>query len=174
VALARRLAADQGVGDRAVFIEADLFESDFSDATVLTTFLLSEIMLKLRERIFNLTPGTRLVSNSFTMEGWRPDQTDSIDGCTTWCTVHLWIVPAKVEGTWRLQEGELSLRQEFQKLSGALTTGATRAPITDGKLQGDHITFSAGGAEYTGTVGREAMWGTVVVGGHSSSWSATK
>jgi hypothetical protein len=186
VALARRLAAGQGVGDKAVFVEADLFESDFSKATVLTTFLLSDIMLKLRERIFNLTPGTRLVSNSFTMDGWRPDQTDSIDGCTTWCTVHLWIVPAKVQGTWRLQEGELTLKQDFQRLSGTLTTRATsatsatavtaetRVPIADGRLRGDQITFTAGGAEYTGRASGRTMQGTVVAGGRNSRWNATK
>ena len=174
VALARRLAAGQGVGDKALFVEADLFESDFSDATVLTTFLLSEIMLKLRERIFNLTPGTRLVSNSFTMDGWRPDKTDSIEGCTTWCTVHLWIVPAKVAGTWRLGDGELSLSQDFQKLSGMLTTGATRVPITDGRLRGDQITFTAGAAEYTGGVIGQRMQGRVVAAGAARAWTADR
>ena len=174
VALARRLAASQGVGNRAAFVEADLFDSDFSAATVVTTFLLSEVMLKLRERIFNLTPGARLVSNSFTMEGWRPDETDRIEGCTTWCTVHLWIVPAKVEGTWQIPEGELSLKQDFQNLSGVLRTGAARVPITDGRLRGDQITFNAGAAAYTGRATSTAMHGTVIVGGRSSGWSATK
>ena len=174
VTLARRLAASQGVGDRAVFVEADLFESDFSDATVLTTFLLSEVMLKLRERILHLTPGTRLVSNAFTMEGWRPDHTDSMDGCTTRCTVHLWIVPAKVEGTWRLPDGELSLKQDFQKVSGALSIGATRVPITDGRLRGDQITFTAGGAEYTGGVNGQRMQGTMIAAGTTGKWTADR
>jgi hypothetical protein len=189
VALARRLAAGQGVGDTAVFVEADLFESDFSEATVLTTFLLSDVMLKLRERIFDLRPGTRLVSNSFKMEGWRPDQTDSIDGCTTWCTVHLWIVPAKVEGTWRLPEGELSLKQDFQRLSGTLTirktstisttsitsiTAETRVPIANGRLRGDEITFTAGGAEYTGRVKDHAMQGSVIAGATTNRWTADR
>ena len=174
VALARRLAADQGVGARAVFVEADLFDSDFSEATVVTTFLLSDVMLKLRERVFNLAPGTRLVSNSFTMEGWRPDQTDTIEGCTTWCTVHLWIVPAKVEGTWRLPEGELSLKQDFQTLSGTLAMGASRVPITDGRLRGEEITFAAAGADYTGRATGVAMRGTVARGGIIGNWAADR
>ena len=177
VALARRLTAEQGVADKAVFLQADLFESDFSEATVLTTFLLSDVMLRLRERIFNLTPGTRLVSNSFTMEGWRPDQTDSIDGCTTWCTVHLWVVPAKVGGTWRLRDGDLVLKQDFQKLSGTLTmrtSGATPMPIADGRLRGDEIAFTAAGAVYNGRVTGRAMKGTVVAGGTTAGWTADR
>ena len=176
VTLARRLAADQGVADKAVFVQADLFESDFSEATVLTTFLLSDVMLRLRERIFNLTPGTRLVSNSFTMEGWRPDQTDSIDGCTTWCTVHLWIVPAKVGGTWRLPDGELALEQDFQKLSGTLTSRTSGAPmpITDGRLRGDEIAFRAGPSDYIGRVTGHAMQGTIVAGGTTGRWTADR
>jgi len=177
VALARRLTAEQGVADKAVFLQADLFESDFSEATVLTTFLLSDVMLRLRERIFNLTPGTRLVSNSFTMEGWRPDQTDSIDGCTTWCTVHLWVVPAKVGGTWRLRDGDLVLKQDFQKLSGTLTmrtSGATPMPIADGRLRGDEITFTAGGAVYSGRVSGRAMKGTIDAGGPTAGWTADR
>ena len=105
VELSKRNAASERVSDKATFVQADLFESDFSQATVLTMFLLSDIMLKLRPKIVGLKPGTRVVSNSFEMDGWAPDDSARIPDCKTWCTAHLWIVPARVEGTWRLPQG---------------------------------------------------------------------
>src|SRR3984893_1900439 len=98
VALSQRNAAAEGVSDKATFVKADLFESDFSKATVVTMFLLPTINLKLRPKILDLKPGTRIVSNAFDMEEWQADQTtDAEKGCTSWCTAYLWIVPAKVE-----------------------------------------------------------------------------
>ena len=103
VELSKRNAAAAGVGDKANFVKADLFETDFSKAQVITMFLLPSINLRLRPTILNMKPGTRIVSNSFTMDDWQADQTTTVEGdCTTWCTAYLWIVPAKAEGTWQL------------------------------------------------------------------------
>src|SRR5215475_10516087 len=99
VELSKRNAAQAGVTDKAQFMKADLFETDLSKATVITMFLLPDINLKLRSKILDLKPGTRIVSNTFTMDDWKADETASItEGCTSWCTALLWIVPAKVEG----------------------------------------------------------------------------
>src|SRR5687768_6081412 len=113
VTLAKRNAAQAGVNERATFAEADLFASDFSKAQVITMFLLPSINMKLRPTILNMRPGTRVVSNSFTMEDWQADVTETIQDCQAWCTAHLWIVPAKVDGTWTLPQGALTLKQSF-------------------------------------------------------------
>jgi len=130
-------------------------------------FLLPDINMKLRPKILDLKPGTRVVSNSFTMEDWEADETEQVTtDCQTWCTALLWIVPAKVEGTWHLAQGDLVLTQKFQKISGTLGG----APITDATLRGDAIGFKAGGVQYTGKVGDNSMQGTA--GG--KPWTATK
>ena len=170
VELSKRNAAAAGVTDNASFVKADIFESDFSKATVITMFLLPSLNLQLRPKLLDLAPGTRIVSNSFTMEAWQDDETATIEeGCTSWCTAHFWIVPAKVEGTWHLQQGDLTLTQQFQMISGSL--GST--PITNGKLRGNAITFSVGTAEYTGQVNGSSMQGTIK-GSQSGAWSATR
>jgi SAM-dependent methyltransferase len=156
VELSKRNAAKEGVSDKATFIKADLFESDFSQAQVITMFLLPSINVKLRPKILNLKPGTRIVSNSFDMEEWKPDQTENVEGCSNWCTAHLWIVPAKVDGNWKLPQGELSIKQTFQMISGTLKNGNASSQIS-GKLNGDQISFSAGGTQYTGRVNGNTM-----------------
>src|SRR6187549_264273 len=139
VDLAKKNAAAAGVTDKATFVKADLFETDFSKAQVVTMFLLPSINLRLRPTILNMKPGTRVVSNSFTMEAWQADATTTVEGdCTTWCTAYLWIVPAKAEGTWQLGSNQLTLTQQFQVLSGTLGSN----PLTNGRLTGDSITFS--------------------------------
>jgi hypothetical protein len=170
VELSKRNAVKEGVSDRANFVKADLFESDFSQAQVITMFLLPSINIKLRPKILDLKPGTRIVSNSFDMEDWKPDETaNNVPGCTNWCTAHLWIVPAKVGGTWKLPEGELSIKQTFQMISGTLKNGNVVSPI-QGKLNGEQITFTAGGAQYTGRVNGNMMEGTA----GAAKWSATR
>src|SRR4029079_12246972 len=115
VELSKRNAAKAGVTDKASFMKADLFEADLSPATVITMFLLPDINLKLRPKILNLKPGTRIVSNSFTMGDWNADDTAVVkEGCVSYCTAYLWIVPAKVEGTWQLGDGTLTLKQTYQ------------------------------------------------------------
>jgi hypothetical protein len=170
VALSIKNAAAAGVSDKATFVKADIFETDFSKATVITLFLLPDLNLRLRPKILDMTPGTRIVSNSFRMEAWEPDETATVsEDCVSWCTALLWIVPAKVEGTWRTAQGDLTLSQQFQMLTGTL--GST--PISNGKLRGSEITFTAGGAQYTGQVKGTSMQGSVK-GGSGGSWSATK
>ena len=175
VELSKRNAAKEGVADKAQFIEADLFKSDFSQATVITMFLLTEINLRLRTRILNLKPGTRIVSNTFTMGTWKADENATVEGkdCRSYDTALLWIVPAKVEGTWKLSEGELRLKQRFQTFSGTLKSGANITPV-NGKLSGDLITFSIGSANYTGRVSDSTMQGTVESGGSTTKWTATQ
>jgi hypothetical protein len=169
VELSKRNAAKEGVSDKASFMKADLFESDFSQAQVITMFLLSSINMKLRPKILDLKPGTRIVSNTFDMGDWKPDETATAPGCNSWCTAHLWIVPAKVEGTWKLSQGELALKQTFQMITGTLKNGNTVSQI-NGKLNGDQISFTAGGTQYTGRVNGNAIEGTA--GG--AKWNATR
>ena len=153
VELSKRNAQKEGVSERAQFMKADLFETDFSKATVITMFLLPDINLKLRPKILNLKPGTRIVSNTFTMGDWHADQTaelNSSGGCeNSWCTALLWIVPAKVGGTYKTPQGEVTLKQQFQMLSGQMRAdGKTYA--LKGKVNGEEITFTAGGKQYRG------------------------
>jgi len=161
VELSKRNAAKEGVGEKATFMKADLFETDFSKASVITMFLLPDINLRLRPKILDMKPGTRIVSNTFDMGDWTPDEVaQSIDGCTSYCKANFWIVPAKVEGTWKLPQGELKLEQKYQMLSGTLRNGSTTAPISNGKMSGDQITFTVNGTQFTGKVNGSTMEGT--------------
>ena len=169
VDLSRRNAEKEGVAAKATFAKADLFESDFSQASVITMYLLPNINLKLRPKILDLKPGTRIVSHAFTMDDWTADQTDSFDGRTA----YLWIVPAKVEGTWQVVQGELALAQSFQTVTGTLRTGGSSVAIRNSKLRGDQITFSADNSEYTGRVNGATIEG-MVKGANAGAWSATR
>lgn len=172
VELSKRNAAKAGIGDRASFVKADLFESDFSKATVITMFLLPDINIRLRPKILNLKPGTRVVSNSFTMGDWKADDTVMVkEGCASYCTAYLWIVPAKVEGSWQLDDGELALTQTYQMISGSLTRGDKTVQLANGKLKGDQITFNAAGSVYHGRVSGNSMAGTISSGGN---WKASR
>jgi hypothetical protein len=177
VELSKRNAAKEGVSDKAQFIKADIFESDFSQATVITMFLLESINLRLRPQILNLRSGTRIVSNTFTMGEWKADQTFDVDdkkNCSDYSTAYLWIVPAKVVGVWNLPQGELTLKQTFQTFSGTLKSGVNRLPVTNGKLDGDLISFSVGNVRYTGRVSGSTMEGTYESAGRTDQWKATK
>ena len=169
VELSKRNAEQAGVGGKATFVKADIFESNYSDATVLTMYLLPSLNLKLRPKILDLKPGTRIVSHSFDMAEWTPDLIETSENRTA----YMWIVPAKVEGTWQSAQGELALRQTFQMVTGTLKSGNNTLNITNGKLRGDQITFTAGNAEYTGRVIGNSIEGSVK-GGSSSNWSATR
>ncbi|MGE3176326.1 MAG: class I SAM-dependent methyltransferase [Vicinamibacterales bacterium] len=171
VALSQKNAAAAGVTAKASFRKADLFQTDLSRATVITMFLLPHINLKLRPTLLNLKPGTRVVSNTFTMDDWTPDETAMLEGdCTAWCTAHLWIVPAKVDGTWMLGGKRLTLNQQFQMLTGSIREGSTDTMIK-GKVLGDTVTFSAAGVEYKGKVNGRRMQGTMASG---AAWTATR
>ncbi len=173
VELSRRSAERAGVADKASFIEGDMYTADVSQATVLALFLLSTNLEKLTPTFLRMKPGTRIVDNTFTIPGWTPDRTETIDtDCTTWCTALLWIVPADVKGRWRFAEGELSLDQSFQMVTGTLRIGGTATEIEHGRLTGDRITFTAGGVEYAGRVNGQTIDGARKGGGTEAAWVA--
>jgi precorrin-6B methylase 2 len=177
VALSKENARKEGVSEKTEFIQADLYETDLSKATVITMFLLPEINLKLRPRLLDLKPGTRIVSNTFTMGEWEADQeVTTEENWNSWNTAHLWIIPAKVEGTWKLGNGELILTQEFQFIRGTLNSGGKSYTITDGRLSGDSISFTVNDEKYTGKVENKLMKGTVANTSKSSvsDWIATQ
>lgn len=172
VALAQRAAEAEGVAGTATFVQGDIFESDFSDASVITLFLLTSLNVKLRPILLDMAPGTRVVSNTFDMEDWEPD--DRIDAggdCTSWCTAYKWVIPAKVGGTWRLGDGELKLTQTYQMLAGELTRSGRSLPISDARMDGSRISFTVDGKRHVGTVTDSGMSGQIDGGGN---WSATR
>jgi len=162
VALSKREAAAAGLADRATFEQADIFQSDFSNATVVTLFLLTELNLRLRPTLLDMKPGTRVVSNSFMMDDWQPDESAQVtEGCPSFCIAYKWTVPAKVAGTWKMADKELVLSQKFQMVEGSLRQGGNATPISNGRLDGARITFSVGEENYAGEVNGNRMQGTI-------------
>jgi precorrin-6B methylase 2 len=177
VSLSKRNAQHEGVANKVEFIEADLYECDLSKATVITMFLLPEINLKLRPRLLDLKPGTRIVSNTFTMGEWEADrEVTTDDNWNSWNTALLWIVPAKVNGTWKLGQDELVVDQQFQMIHGKLDRNGRSETISDGRLNGNEITFKAGDNLYIGSVYGNKILGTVTnsAKGNKSDWYATR
>lgn len=173
VALSERNAAKEGVSDKATFEKADIFESDFSQATVITMFLLPNLNLKLRPIILGLKPGTRIVSNTFDMGEWEADDTaTATEGCESFCTAYFWVVPANVGGTWKLRREELTIEQNFQMFTGTLKSGDLDLPV-EGKISGDRIRFNAGGKVYVGRVNGDSMDGEFI-GGRGGKWKASR
>ncbi|CAN5792179.1 class I SAM-dependent methyltransferase [soil metagenome] len=174
VEFSKREAAAAGVADKAEFVQGDMYEADISKATVLALFLLPGNLEKLKGKFLDLPPGSRIVANTFWVEGWEPDHTEKLEeGCDSWCTAHLFIIPAKVEGTWRMGDGTLTLKQTHQEVSGTLQARGNSQPVT-GKLRGEEISLSVGDAEYSGKVAGGRMQGTVKSSSGPSAWSATK
>jgi len=177
VALSKENAKKEGVSDKAEFIQADLYETDLSKATVITMFLLPEINLKLRPRLLDLKPGTRIVSNTFTMGEWEADQeVTTEENWNSWNTAYLWIIPAKVGGKWKIGNVDLDLTQEYQFVRGIFNPGGKSQAVTDGRLDGSSITFTIGNEKYSGTVGDKIMKGTMTneSAGSKSDWIATR
>jgi len=182
VALSERAAAKEGVSAKAKFINGDIFQTDFSHATVVTLYLLPSLNVKLRPTILKMKPGTRVVSHAFTMDEWQPDQTENVEGRTA----YLWIVPAPVEGSWRWngsgngpKEYEVALRQQFQKVEGAARLDGRPGQLRDVNLRGDQISFTvldADGArrDFSGRVSGNTMQGVVKQPGGDAKWSATR
>jgi SAM-dependent methyltransferase len=174
VELSRRNADKAGVSDKATFLNADLFATDFSKATVITMYLLPSLNLKLRPIILELKPGTRVVSHAFSMAEWEADQTVDKEGRTA----YLWIVPAKVEGLWKWQMGsesaELQLTQSFQLIKGKLTINGKELPLKNAKLQGGQISFAAGDQAYEGRVNGIRIEGSIKANGREQKWAATR
>ena len=117
VALSRRRAAEAGVAEKALFVQGDMYEADISKASVMALFLLPDNMNKLLPKFLALKPGSRIVSNTFTIEGWPADHTETLPDCSSWCTVLLWVVPANAAGAWQLPQGTLTLNQNFQRVT---------------------------------------------------------
>ncbi len=169
IALAQKRAQEAGMSARATFVQGDFFKTDFSKANVLTMFLLPSLNEQLRPTILNMTPGTRVVTNTFRMgsgdDEWLPEAEKRVDPCeTSWCTAILYVVPAKVEGVWKMGTRTLTLTQKFQMVSGTMGTAA----ITEGKLLGNDFTFTVGGQHYTGMVSED---GRTIKG---ANWTALR
>lgn len=172
VALARRNAESEKVGQLATFAEGDIFKSDFSSATLITLFLLPDLNVRLRPILLDMKPGTRVVSNSFEMGDWEPDdRIDAGGSCTSWCRAYKWVIPAKVAGNWQLGDATLQLGQRYQMIDGSMRRGGNAVSITDARLNGAGISFVAGGQRYSGTVDGNTMSGTVEGGGN---WRASR
>lgn len=167
VELSRRTAEKEGVAGKAQFEQADMYAADISNATVLALFLLPENLDKLADKFLALKPGSRIVANHFAVTGWEPDEAGQADGdCGSWCSWLLYIVPARADGRWHLQNGELKLEQKFQKLTGTFTGDGAESTAVSGSLLGENITFNVGGKEFSGKVGVDAMVG--------AGWNATR
>ncbi len=179
VELARRNAQKEGVADKAIFKQGDIFteagKKDYTQASVITLFLLPDLNVKLRPILLDMKPGVRVVSNSFTMGEWKEDEKITAGGdCTSWCTAYLWIIPAKVAGNWKTSRGMLTLKQEFQMLSGNLAQGNVSAIVADAKMLGDQIAFTTGGVQYNGRVSGSSIDGTYKSAADSGKWTATR
>lgn len=180
VALSQRNAQAEGVADKVKLVQGDIFTTDFSEATVVTMYLLSSLNLKLRPTLLAMKPGTRLVSHAFTMGDWAPDETATVEGYTA----YLWIVPAKVQGRWQVTAPsgnfDLWLEQTFQKIVGKVA-GKDLAPnLGDPMLQASTISFTLADASgnflrFRGTVKNGAMEGTVnTLAGTQARWTARR
>jgi SAM-dependent methyltransferase len=155
VALSQRLAKEAGVDDKAQFVQHDMYEYDISKANVLALFLLPVNMNRLAPKFFNLAPGSRIVANTFGIDGWQPDFRETLpqtSECESWCEALLWIVPAKIEGTWSMGNGSMTVKQTYQQFEGTVSTAGQAHPITMGKLLGNEITFTANGMAHKGIV----------------------
>jgi len=176
VELAKRAAAKEGVSDKAQFMQADIFQTDFSKATVLTLYLLPSLNVKLRPTILNMRPGTRVVSHAFTMDDWQADQVDSAEGRTA----YMWIVPAKVGGTWKIdvtgggaRSYEATFNQQYQNVSGNARADGKTLQLSNGKLRGETITFNLDGRDFNGRVNGSRIEGSVK-GAGESKFTATR
>jgi hypothetical protein len=150
VGLAACLARAEGVADRARIVQGDIFEEDFSSATVVTMYLLPQLNVCIRHRLLAMQPGTRVVSHQFPMADWEPDETALVHGRYA----HLWVVPARVGGVWDFQGSDgksfaIELRQTFSRLGGEITRGRVREPLLSAKVRGRDVrfTFDTEGAE---------------------------
>jgi precorrin-6B methylase 2 len=170
-----------GINDgRAKILQGDIFATDFSQATVITMYLLPGLNMKLRPTLLAMRPGTRVVSHSFTMEDWEADEISSMDGRRA----YFWVVPANVNGSWALESGgeknELSFEQRFQKIDGNINLGLTQGGLRDARLRGFSISFALvdnNGVlrSYSGRVTGTKMEGSWRGdNGSETRWTATK
>ena len=175
----RENAKAAGVLGRVRFIQGDLFQTDFHEATAVMLYLLSSLNVRLRPILLRqLKPGTPVVSHDFMMGDWQPDEISSMNGAA----IFLWIGPARVAGVWQwtvingfqAERYELTLRQEFQKLTGTLTVNGTEVALSALKLSGDRIEFEAAPRRFSGQVAGEKMTGLLTVGHRDVALTATR
>jgi SAM-dependent methyltransferase len=178
VEVSKQAARAKGVADKATFVQGDMYEADISQATVMAIYLLPANMDKLLPKFQALTPGSRIVANTFGFSDWDPDARDTVkeSACSDWCEALLWIVPARVAGTWLLENGmgTLALTQLNQVIYGSLTVGITEAPIGQARMRGYDISFTVGDQIYTGRVSGSAMQGTMNGPGGTRDWRAVR
>jgi hypothetical protein len=174
VELSKRNAAAEGLGGKAMFVQGDMYAADISQATALVLFLIPQNLEKLAPKFISMKPGTRIVSNTYEIGGgWEPDDTQRLPLCASWCGAHLYIVPSKVAGTWRLPDGDLTLDQSFQYVWGSYVYNGIQLSVENGRLKGDEIAFVVNGVEYTGRVNGDTMSGTAK-GRTTGEWSAKR
>ena len=174
VEFSKRAAAKERLSDKATFERSDVFVTDFTKATVVVLFLTPEMNIRLRPRLLNLKAGTRVVANTFAIGDWNPDQIHNVtENCERFCTARLWLVPARVNGTWQLPAGELVLKQTYQTFSGAMKSGAGKFPVS-GRLRGEQITFHGGKTQYTARVDGDVMEGFARTAGVDDKFRATR
>ncbi len=183
-ALAQRNAQAAGVGGKAQIVQGDIFVSDFTQATVLTMYLLPSLNMKLRPQILAMRPGTRVVTHAFNMEDWEPDESSDVDGRR----VYLWVVPASVAGRWAMElsgagaSGKISLNldQKYQKIEGVAYLGSILAGLREPRLSGFRISFAyvdnhGVRRDFTGRVIGGNMEGSFRTdGGAEGRWTAAK
>jgi SAM-dependent methyltransferase len=175
VELSKKHAAAAGVADRASFVQGDMYQADFSQATVLALFLLPENLRVLLPKILEMKPGTRIVANTFGFSGWTPDATTRMEeGCRSWCEAMLYVVPAKIDGSWQMPQGRLELLQEFQTFKGTLTANGQTLSVENGAIKVDEIAFTIGPSTYTGRVQGNTIAGTVKTGGKEQRFTAKR
>jgi hypothetical protein len=174
VALSRRAAARERVSGRATFEQGDVFQSDFRKASVIVLFLTPEMNIRLRPKLLELKPGTRIVANTFGIGDWNADRTADLGGdCDRWCIARLWIVPANVGGVWRMADGELMLKQVYQTFTGTLKRAGGPASVA-GRVRGENIFFASGKIQFTGTVRGDLMEGIARTAGKDSEFRAAR
>jgi len=174
VALSQKKAEEAGVADKAKFVRGDMYEADISRATKVVLFLLPINLEKLRDKFLALPAGTPIVNNGYKIPGWEEVETGHIGGtCITWCTAYLYLVPAKVAGTWRLPAGEIRFEQDFQTLSGTLTTRDGKSLPVQGVVKAERIRFTVGLDVYSGRV-RGKMMSGAASGATSGYWKAAR
>jgi hypothetical protein len=185
-------ARAQGLADRVKFVKQDLFKTDISKATVVTMYLLPDTVNLLKDKFLaELRPGTRIVSHDYPLTGWLPKQYTQFDlddkvaisGVTT-TVVYLYVVPAKVAGTWKAQfppsvskaPATLTLKQQITRVSGSARIGKKEIPLHDVELRGEEISFKLSGrkGDFTGTVKGRSIEGVVQNGDRRTPWTATR
>lgn len=170
----RRLAVAAGVAARAEFVQGDMFAADVSAASVLALFLLPDNLRKLTPKFIDMRPGSRIVSNTYEIPGWPADKSETVrSDCAAFCIVFLYVVPAKVAGVWRTADGDITLEQDYQRLSGSYVYSGITLPLENARMNGAEIRFTANGVEYSGRVEGDVMQGSAH-GRNDTTWRATR